>query len=164
MDKRRNTGEFNTGDYNTGEFNTGYYNTGCYNTGDCNTGDCNTGDFNLTDHETGCFCTETHTIRIFDADSNMTFDEWRQSKYYRVLRRVNARPVIWVCKDDMTEQERTAHPEYVTTGGCLRKADPRDAYQRWWDRLSESDRDIIRSIPNFDADKFKQITGVDVDE
>ena len=163
-----NTGNCNTGDCNTGYCNTGYYNTGDFNTGDYNTGDfnagdCNTGDFNTGDHETGCFCTETHTIRIFDADSGMTFCEWRDSDYYRVLSKIDARPVIWVCKDDMTEQERTEHPECTTTGGYLRKVDPKDAYQRWWDGLSEDDRDIIRSIPNFDADKFKQITGVGVD-
>ncbi len=164
MDNRYNTGNYNTGYCNTGNRNTGHYNTGDYNTGDRNTGNWNTGDFNLVNHETGCFCTEPHTIRIFDADSNMTFEEWRRSRYYHVLSRIDANPLIWVREADMTEQERADHPEYVTTGGYLRKVDPKDAYQRWWDGLSESDRDIIRSIPNFDAAKFKRITGVDVDD
>ncbi len=34
--------------------------------------------------------------------------------------------------------------------------------QNWWDNLSTIDRYRIKNIPNFDADIFRDITGIDV--
>lgn len=33
----------------------------------------------------------------------------------------------------------------------------------WWIDLSESDRKEVLSLPNFDKDVFKQITGIDIE-
>jgi hypothetical protein len=60
----------------------------------------------------------------------------------------------------MTDEERKAHPEAETTGGYLKELDKSECGQIWWDDLSEHERNIIRSIPNFDPVIFEQITGV----
>ena len=64
----------------------------------------------------------------------------------------------------MTDQEKSDHPSYETTGGYLKKRDISKAYQEWWDRLSGDQKQIIREIPNFDAKKFGMITGINTIE
>lgn len=157
-----NTGCHNTGNRNTGGCNTGSWNTGMYNTGDCNTGDCNTGDWNSASFPNGVFCTEEPEILIFNKPSGMTFRQWRDSMACYLLTQIQFTFNVWVRVDEMTEEEKKAHPEYKITGGFLKIQDTSDCCVRWWKSLSESDRDIIRAIPNFDAAIFKQITGIDV--
>lgn len=31
-----------------------------------------------------------------------------------------------------------------------------------WRRLTDRERDVIKNIPNFNKDKFKQITGIEI--
>ena len=167
----RNTGDWNTGDWNTGDWNTGNRNTGDWNTGNRNTGDCNTGDWNTGDWNTGdwnsasfsngVFCTKEPEILIFNKPSGMTFREWRNSDACCLLNRIQFMPNVWMWADDMTDEEKEAHPEYKTTGGFLKVLDTSDCCVRWWESLDEYQRNIIRSIPNFDAAIFKQITGID---
>ena len=35
--------------------------------------------------------------------------------------------------------------------------------QLWWDGLSDSEKNIIKEIPNFDPEVFKACTGIKVD-
>lgn len=166
-----NTGSWNTGDSNIGHFNTGNWNTGCrntgnsnignHNTGNWNAGDYNIGDWNKTSFSNGVFCTEEPEILIFNKPSGMTLSQWRDSTAYYLLAQIQFKPNVWVCADEMTEEEKKAHPKYKTTGGFLKVQNTSDCCVRWWKSLSESDRDIIRAIPNFDAAIFKQITGID---
>lgn len=90
----------------------------------------------------------------------MTYEEWRRSKACRLMSRVDLSPhdIIW--SSDMTDEEKAAHPEYEITGYFLRKRDITQAYNEWWSKLAESEKDIIRGIENFDAEKFTQITGI----
>lgn len=59
---------------------------------------------------------------------------------------------------------KAAHPEYETTGGILAKRKPAMTPQEWWDGLDESDKGEVMSLPNFDADIFKEITGIEVEK
>lgn len=63
----------------------------------------------------------------------------------------------------MTEEEKEKYPTYETTGGYLRTRDLSDRYAEWWEELNDNERQIIKDIPNFDAEKFKRITGIDVE-
>ena len=71
--------------------------------------------------------------------------------------------VEWVYAYEMTEAEKEANPTYETTGGYLKALNASDCAQMWWDGLSEDHRDIIRDIPNFNAEIFEQITGIKVE-
>ena len=159
-----NTGDCNTGDCNTGDCNTGNCNTGNCNTGDCNTGDCNTGDWNKSSFNTGCFNTEEQKIVLFNKPSNMTYSEWLDSDARYLLNQIPKDVVEWVYEEDMTDEEKAAHPTYETTGGYLKVLDESECGQLWWGSLSDRRKEIIKAIPNFDAEIFFQCTGVRVDE
>ena len=160
----RNTGDCNTGDWNTGNCNTGNRNTGNCNTGNCNTGDCNTGDWNKSSFNTGCFNTEEQKIMLFNKPSNMTYSEWLDSDARYLLNQIPKDVVEWVYEEDMTDEEKAAHPTYETTGGYLKVLDESECGQLWWGSLSDHRKEIIKAIPNFDAEIFFQCTGVRVDE
>ena len=158
----RNTGNRNTGNYNTGDCNTGNYNTGNRNTGDCNTGNRNTGDWNDTNFSSGCFNTIEQKIYLFDKSSDWTYRDWLDSDARYLLNQIQKNVVEWVYESDMTDEEKNANPTYKTTGGYLKVLDESQCAQLWWDDLREDERETIRSIPNFDKDKFEQITGIKI--
>ena len=99
---------------------------------------------------------------FFDRETDMTFDQWRRSDACYLLNQIDFRPTEWICEEDMTDEEKTAYPEYKTTGGYLKIRDNTDCCAEWWNGLSERNRTTIKSIPNFDADKFLKITGIQV--
>jgi hypothetical protein len=68
---------------------------------------------------------------------------------------------IWL--DDMTDEEKAAHPEAETTDGYLKKLDNSECAVLWWRELSDRQKAIITAIPNFDKAIFKEITGIDLD-
>ena len=158
-----NSGHSNSGHRNSGHSNSGHCNVGYQNSGDWNQGNFCTGDFNITDHETGCFCTEEHKIRFFDQESEMTFSDWRNSEACRILGRIPDKHTEWIDAEDMTDEEKTDRPEYKTTGGYLRIRDNKDCRIEWWNGLSKNKKQVIMNIPNFDAKKFKKIIGIEVE-
>ena len=149
---------------NIGKNCTGCRNTGNWNTGNRNTGDCNTGDWNKSSYNTGCFNTEEQKIMLFNKPSNMTYREWFESDARWLLNQIPKYVVKWVYKEDMTDEEKAAHPTYETTGGYLKVLDESECGQLWWGSLSDRRKEIIKAIPNFDAEIFFQCTGVRVDE
>jgi len=155
-----NTGNYNTGSCNTGDCNTGYGNTGYRNTGDCNTGNYNTGDWNKSSFNTGCFNTEEQKIMLFNKPSSMTYCEWIDSDARDLLNQIPKNVVEWVYGENMTDTEKAAHPTYETTGGYLKVLDESECGQLWWNGLSDHQKNIIKEIPNFDADIFFQCTGI----
>lgn len=157
-----NSGDWNSGRYNSGDFNSGNYNSGNWNSGNWNSGRYNSGDWNKASLVAGCFNTEKHDLLFFDNPTKMTFEEWRRSDACRIMNRVDFHPVDWIWESDMTDEEKTAHPDYKTTGGYLKIRDNKDCFCEWWDKLTKKEKEIIKNIPNFDAEKFKLITGVEV--
>lgn len=157
-----NTGNRNTGDYNTGNSNTGDKNTGDRNTGSRNTGDWNTGDWNKSSFNTGCFNTEEQKIMLFNKPSDITYREWIDSDARDLLNQIPKNIVEWVDEEDMTDEEKAAYPIYETTGGYLKTLDESESGQLWWNELSDCNKQIIKSIPNFDPDIFYECTGIKV--
>ena len=158
-----NTGNWNTGNWNTGNRNTGNRNTGNWNTGNRNTGNWNTGDWNKSSFNTGCFNTEEQKIMLFNKPSDMTYREWIDSDARYLLNQIPKNVVEWVYEEDMTDEEKAAHPEAETTGGYLKVLDNSECAFIWWRGLSDRQKAIITAIPNFDKAIFKEITGIDVD-
>ena len=158
-----NTGNWNTGNCNTGNWNTGDRNTGDWNTGDRNTGNCNTGDCNTSSFNNGCFNTIEPKIMLFNKPSDMTYRDWLNSDAKYLLNQIPKDVVEWVYEKDMTDEEKATYPTYKTTGGYLKVLDESECGQIWWDGLSERKKNIIKSIPNFDAEIFEQCTGIKVD-
>lgn len=147
---------------NLGKGNAGLCNTGNNNTGNRNTGNSNTGDWNTIDASSGCFCTEDQKILIFDKPSNWTIRDWWNSNARRLLNQIPKDIVGWIYESDMTDIEKEENPTYKTTGGYLKIIDKSETAQVWWDGLNTTDKNIIKSIPNFDAEKFEKCTGIRV--
>ena len=169
-----NTGDYNTGHYNTGNCNTSRFNTGNCNTGNCNTGDCNTGnyntgywntgDWNATDYSTGLFNTKQKTLDIFDKPSNWTLEDWFYSEVRNILNS-NFKLTEWIYEENMSNEEKEQHPEYEAAGGYLKVFKFKEACKNMWNSLTDYEKHtVITELPNFDADKFEQITGINVEE
>ena len=161
---RCNTGDCNTGNRNTGNRNTGDWNTGNRNTGDCNTGNRNTGNRNKSSFNTGCFNTVEQKIMLFNKPSDMTYRDWYESDARWLLNQIPKDVVEWIYSEDMTDEEKAEHLTHETTGGYLKVLDESECGQLWWGSLSDRQKNIIKAIPNFDAEIFFQCTGIRVDE
>ena len=159
----RNTGNGNTGDRNTGDWNTGGRNTGNRNTGDYNTGGRNTGDWNSVDFSTGCFNTKTEKIRLFNKKSKWTYHDWINSEARSVMSNCPYTKTIWIYSSGMTDSEKEKYPTWECTGGYLKTiyVTKKDK-QKWWDELDDTEREAVMSLPNFDKEIFKEITGIEV--
>ena len=153
-----NTGDRNTGDWNTGDRNTGYSNTGDRNTGDWNTGDRNTGDWNTGDRNTGYFnFLSPETVLVFEKECK--YEDWCNADkpmfiYFDTKQ--------WIDFSDMTDKEKADYPSCKTCGGYLKTLDYKEAFTASYERASQSDKDKIKKLPNFDAEIFFKISGIRV--
>ena len=170
----RNTGDWNTGDCNTGNCNTGSWNagdcnTGDWNTGDCNTGNCNTGSWNTggwnkTNYNSGFFINVNLPIFMFNKPTSYKLhSEIRNLRGIQILER-NFENSGWIYSENMSAEEKAAHPEHETMGGYLKTVDFKTACKMMWDKLDEEERQAVIELPNFDAEVFEEITGINVNE
>lgn len=148
---------------NTGKACTGRCNSGDFNSGDCNSGNRNSGDWNKTSFSNGCFNTVSPKIYMFNKPTDWTLEHWLNCRARYLLNQIDDCPLEYVWFDSMTDEEKAVHPEAKTTGGYLKERTTADNARKWWAGLSADDRNIIFSLPNFDAAIFKEITGIDVD-
>ena len=148
-----NAGLFNTGDRNSGNTNSGDRNSGCrnsgnWNSGNWNSGNTNSGCFNSCEGSNGVFCNESDkNIRIFNQPSGMSLEDFRRSRYYNAL---VSEPIELIWCDESSEM--------------LKTRSYKEACAIWWEKLTEENKKIIQQIPNFDADVFFDITGINVKE
>ena len=158
-----NSGDWNSGNCNSGNRNSGDWNSGDWNSGDWNSGNRNSGDWNKTSFSNGCFNTVSPKIYMFNKPTDWTLEHWLNCRARYLLNQIEDCPLEYVWFDTMTDEEKAAHPEAETTGGYLKERTTADNARKWWAGLSADDRNIIFSLPNFDAAIFKEITGIDVD-
>ena len=158
-----NAGDRNTGNENTGNRNAGDRNTGNENTGERNTGNENTGDWNSTDFSTGCFNTKEEKIRLFNKRSKWTYRDWRCSSARDLMCDCPYTKTVWINEKYMTNSEKEENPTWERTGGYLKTIEVTDEdKQDWWDNLYDEEREEVMSLPNFDKEIFKKITGIEV--
>src|SRR5699024_7165752 len=127
-----NSGRSNTGDYNSGDCNAGSCNTGDYNSGSYNVGDYNTGNFNVGYCNSGSYC-----LGCFNTE----------------MPKIR----IFDMETDMTMHDFIESEAYELLLLTLDKAPPS---VEWWESLSPCAKNIIKNIPNFNAEKFYKITGI----
>ena len=92
----------------------------------------------------------------------MTYRDWLNSDAKYLLNQIPKDVVEWIWSENMTDEEKATYPTYKTTGGYLKVLDESECGQIWWDSLTDDKKNIIKSIPNFDAGIFKQCTGIKV--
>lgn len=166
----RNSGDFNSGSYNSGNGNSGSRNSSSRNSGDSNSGDSNSGNFNSGYFNSGngnsgsynsgygnsgYFNTGTPKVIIFNKETNLKIEEIDVP--YIIL------PVSeFIFETNMTSEEKTNNPLYRTTGGYVKKLSYKDAWKTAWGNLKQDVKDQFTKLPNFDADIFLEITGIDL--
>nr|UWI29383.1 MAG: hypothetical protein [Bacteriophage sp.] len=138
-------------------------NTGKGCTGLCNSGNRNSGDWNKCSFSNGCFNTVEPKIYLFNKPSDWTYRDWLNSDACYLLNQILGDVLEYVWFEDMTDEEKTAHPEAKTTGGYLKQLDNSECGSIWWRGVNDYEKSIIKAILNFDKEIFKEITGVDVD-
>ena len=159
-----NSGNRNSGNRNSGNHNSGNHNSGNRNSGNHNSGHRNSGDWNKTNYSNGCFNTIEPKIKLFNKESDLTYNDWILSDARDLLNKIPTEILEWVWFDDMSEEEKEVNLNAEDTDGYLKIMKPRECAQDWWDKLKDTDKKIILSIPNFDREIFKEITGIDVGE
>lgn len=158
-----NTGNCNTGNWNIGNWNAGNRNAGNWNAGNENTGNWNTGDWNSTDFSTGCFNTKEEKIRLFNKRSKWTYRDWRCSLARDLMCDCPHTKTVWINEKYMTDSKKEENPTWKRTGGYLKTIEVTDEEkQAWWDNLDDEEQEEIKSLPNFDKEIFKEITGIEV--
>lgn len=160
-----NSGSCNSGYYNSGNCNSGNYNSGGRNIGYCNSGNCNSGDhnsgyFNSCDYSSGLFCTQDPKVKIFDTETDMTMKEVMQTDWYRMLFKYSINLTKWI---EYTDEEKQFDKDKDLIGGYLKTYTYKEACKNWWNEYTDKEKAVIMSMPNFDKDKFKQITGIEVE-
>ena len=156
----RNSGHWNSGYINSGNCNSGDRNSGNMNSGNMNSGNSNSGDWNITNNSSGVFNTKEEKITIFNKPSNITLTEWRKSKAYLLLAKIQTH--TWISFSEMSDKEKEEYRTAETTGGYLKVIPVKQSAQIWWEEMSTIDKEIIKSIPNFNADIFEEIIGIKV--
>ena len=156
-----NSGNYNSGDYNIGDYNSGNCNSGDYNIGDYNSGNYNIGDYNSGYYNSGCFNTDEPTLRMFNKSTTWKYRDWLNSEARYILSYMPYEYSNFISESEMTEEEKEQHPEYKTTGGFVKVFTCTTEYrQKWWDELSENKKEAVKSLPNFDSEKFCKCVGI----
>ena len=159
----RNSGDWNSGDWNSGNRNSGNRNSGDWNSGNRNSGNRNSGDWNNTSFSNGVFNTKEPNIYMFDELTEMTYRDWLNHPARFILNSVPFDELRWVYSEHMTDDEKKEHPEHDVTGGFLKEFDYSKNRQNWWDGLDKDNKEKIKSLPNFDKEKFERIVGIKID-
>jgi hypothetical protein len=144
-DKNNNTGEENSGNYNSGNYNSGYcnsgdWNSGNYNSGDYNSGNRNSGCCNSGNYNSGFFNTDEPTVRMFNKDTGKKRSEI-DVPYLHL-------PIT----------------EWDSDGKTLIKRTYKEAWAKAWSKATEKTKQRFLDLPNFDAEIFKEITGINVEK
>ena len=155
-----NSGYRNSGNYNSGDYNSGNYNSGDHNSGYRNSGNYNSGNYNSCDYSSGLFCTQDPKVKIFDIETDMTMKEVIQTDWYRMLFKYSIDLTKWI---ENTDEEKQSDKDKDLIGGYLKTYTYKEACKNWWDKYTDKEKAVIMSMPNFDKDKFKQITGIEVE-
>ena len=141
-----NSGNHNSGSYNSGDRNSGDFNSGCCNSGKCNSGwhnsgDLNSGDYNSGDCNSGCHNSGYHNSGYFNKGN------WNSG----------------IFNTDEPTIRAFNKPTNIKLTDFIVK------YRELLNRISnntliDGDIELIKSLPNFDAKIFLEITGIDLTE
>ncbi len=164
-----NSGDYNSGDHNSGDCNSGDYNSGSCNSGDYNSGDCNSGcynsgyrnsgDYNSGYYNSGAFNRDCPKMRLFEKELDITVEDFYEKYNIYMDLPLNT----WIDKEDMTDEEKSEVDGWETMGGYLKTLEYKEACQKWWSD-NPDDHERFLTLPGFDAEIFKDITGIDVEE
>ncbi len=152
-----NSGYWNSGYGNSGDGNSGYWNSGDRNSGDGNSGYRNSGYGNSCSRSSGIFCNKSPQVICFNLPTDKPWEEIDHPDFSEFAL------CEWVDEGKMTDQEKIDNTHWFTTQGYLKTITDKEAWANFWGKTSEENKAKFLRLPNFDAEIFKDITGIDVD-
>ena len=164
----QNIGNYNIGDYNRGKRNIGNYNIGINNIGVFNVGRCNKGAFNIGNNIVGMFNKPVDDFPTF-ADYAYHIPS---TPYYlkgmpaqiislEQIKNILSNSDLTSLLDEVLIDARKS--ETYTYHVILQEKGLHILRQIWWEyRISDYYGPQLKKLPNFDAEIFKKITGIDV--
>ena len=158
----RNSGNRNSGDCNSGDCNSGDWNSGNRNSGNCNSGNRNSGNWNSINFSTGFFNSAEQPLYAFNKPLDVDRDTFNDNVGIKAMK-WKFENNWWIYSDNMTDEEKKAHPEHETTGGYLKTVNFKTACRMMWGNLTDDEKEAVKQIPNFDAAVFEEITGINAE-
>ena len=146
----------NTGKGCSGHSNSGHRNSGDRNSGNCNSGDWNSGNWNSGNCNSGYFnSTKPKNILVFNKECDIdTWDKAEKPKFiYFDLTK-------WIDFDKMDSVEKKNNPKAETCGGYLKTLSYKEAWAESYAKATPRDIELLKKLPNFDADVFFEISGI----
>ena len=98
--------------------------------------------------------------RVFN--KQVTKEEYE--KIYSSLSNIKMLPTQWIDENKMTSEEKKSVKIAKDLGGYLKTFTYEEAWSNFWEAASKEQKDAILNIPQFDAEIFKEITGLDVEK
>ena len=176
-----NSGHSNSGNGNSGHSNSGYWNIGSWNSGDCNSGNRNSGNNNTGNGNSGYWNSGSCNSGNWNSGNwNSGYLNTSAQKYTFIFNKQVEKSVLeraefpsfmffalteWVPDRNMSQVEKERHPEYVTTGGYLKKYAYKTAFRKSFEKAKRlpdwlKQRQKLLDLPNFDAKVFEEISGI----
>jgi hypothetical protein len=153
-----NSGNWNSGNSNSGNSNSGYSNSGDRNSGNrnsgySNSGNSNSGNWNSGNWNSGYFNSSNSKIKIFDVQTDLDFGdvEFPNCLYFNLTE--------WVDSDSMSDEEKEENGAWEIMGGYLKTYDYKEAFTASMKKAKKEEIEQIKALPNFDAQKFYEISG-----
>ena len=155
MDLKNNTGKDNSGNSNSGHSNSGYSNSGNYNSGHYNSGVYNSGHYNSGNYNSGHFNTNSPKARLFNIDTDIKLKDIN-------IPYIELKVTEWIPEESMTETQKFADKDFFIKKGTLIKRTYEEAWALAWPLLSKEVQKQFTDLPNFNAEIFLEITGIDL--
>lgn len=156
-----NSGDRNSGNRNSGYENSGYRNSGNWNSGNRNSGNRNSGNWNSgygnsTNRSAGIFCNQEPKVISFNKPTDIAWDKINHPHFGPFY--LNK----WIDESEMTDVEKVEQKDFHVRGGYLKTYEWKEAWANYWRDADEAEKQRVLGLPNFDAEVFKDITGIDI--
>ena len=130
-----------------------------------NSGNRNSGDWNSGDWNSGYFNTQTpDEVSVFGKLTN-------REEFIKLIQRIEFLffdLTEWISEEEMTKEEKEQNENWEIRQGYLKTFEYKEAFQNSYNNLSEEERikqtKLLKELPNFDADMFFEISGIDVNK
>jgi hypothetical protein len=86
--------------------------------------------------------------------------DWEQMPVTQVLYRLELNTFVY--ESNMAEDEKKDNLNFFVLGGYLKTVTMHEAWSNLWMSLNDIEKQLFKDLPNFDAEKFKTITGITI--
>ena len=92
-------------------------------------------------------------------DSGMNLKDFYNSKYWEAMRSSEFNLTEWI---RYTDEEKKDDIEKRSIEGYLKSYTFFEACKNGWDNMTDNNKEIIKSMPNFNPEIFKEVTGIEI--